>query len=106
MTMLPGWGKNVQCHGPVIPVRPGLVHSVMAMSDSSTQRSLGLAVGSRFWLLMAPAAVAILPQLLPAEKEVKGGIAGQVGLSLVVADQALAMGAIWQVCTNCLLLRG
>lgn len=56
----------------MIPVRPGLLHPVMAMSDSSTQRSLGLAVGSRFWWLMAPAAVAILPQLLPAEAQVKG----------------------------------
>lgn len=46
---------------------------------------------------MAPAAVAILPQLLPAEAEAPDGMGGPNGLSgCQVADQALAMRAIWQ----------
>ena len=46
---------------------------------------------------MAPAAVAILPQLLPAEADtpyVIGGLNGHSGCQ--VADRALAMRAIWQ----------
>lgn len=46
---------------------------------------------------MAPAAVAILLQLLPAEAEATDGIGRLDGLSgRQVADQALAMRAIWQ----------
>lgn len=43
--VIPLLGQKHPMYGPVIPGRPGLVRPVMAMSDSSTQRSLGLAGG-------------------------------------------------------------